>query len=346
LNAVIAHHPGHGRRPHFAAAEAGRAVLAEGGNAVEAAIAVAATIAVVYPHMNSIGGDGFWLIHRPGQPVVAIDACGRAAAKADLALYAGLQSVPWRGPLAANTVAGAISGWAKAREIAPGTLPLSRLLAEAIAYARDGMSVTAGGAALAAAKSAELRGQPGAYAQIFEPEGKPLAEGDRLRQPALARTLERLAQDGLDSFYRGELALDLVSDLAALGSPVSAHDLSAHRAEQTEPLSVSVRAPHCSTISPHTGHRQPADPRSGRPAGSGGGQQLCPSPRTGRSHQAGLPVARCPLRRSVLYGGRSARPAGGCCRSGCHGGQDRSGARPALAPALAARGYGVVRRGG
>jgi hypothetical protein len=144
LNAVIAHHPGHGRRPHFAAAEAGRAVLAEGGNAVEAAIAVAATISVVYPHMNSIGGDGFWLIHRPGQPVVAIDACGRAAAKADLALYAGLQSVPWRGPLAANTVAGAISGWAKAREIAPGTLPLSRLLAEAIAYARDGVSVTAG----------------------------------------------------------------------------------------------------------------------------------------------------------------------------------------------------------
>jgi gamma-glutamyltranspeptidase/glutathione hydrolase len=192
--------------PHFAAAEAGRAVLAEGGNAVEAAIAVAASIAVVYPHMNSIGGDGFWLIHRPGQPVVAIDACGRAATKADLALYAGLESVPCRGPLAANTVAGAISGWAKAREIAPGQLPLSRLMAEAVAYARDGVSVTAGGAALAAAKSAELRDLPGAYAQIFEPEGKPLAEGDCLRQPALARTLERLAQDGLDSFYRGEIA--------------------------------------------------------------------------------------------------------------------------------------------
>jgi len=227
--------------PHFAAAEAGRAVLAEGGNAVEAAIAVAATIAVVYPHMNSIGGDGFWLIHRPGQPVVAIDACGRAAAKADLALYNGLDNVPWRGPLAANTVAGAIAGWAKAREIAPGTLPLSRLLAEAIAYARDGVSVTAGGAALAAAKSAELRDLPGAYAEIFEPDGRPLAEGDSLRQPALARTLERLVEEGLDSFYRGELALDIASDLAALGSPVSAQDLSAHRAELTEPLSVSVK---------------------------------------------------------------------------------------------------------
>jgi gamma-glutamyltranspeptidase/glutathione hydrolase len=66
--------------PHFAAADAGRAILAQGGNAVEAAIAVAAAIAVTYPHMNSIGGDGFWLIHRPGQPVTAIDACGAAAA--------------------------------------------------------------------------------------------------------------------------------------------------------------------------------------------------------------------------------------------------------------------------
>lgn len=227
--------------PHFAAAEAGRAILAEGGNAVEAAIAVAATIAVTYPHMNSIGGDGFWLIHRPGQPVAAIDACGAAAARADLALYAGMDVIPWRGPLAANTVAGAISGWARARDIAPGALPLSRLLAEATAYAREGISITAGGAANALAKGPELRVQPGAYAQVFEPEGRPLAEGDRLRQPALAQTLERLARDGLDSFYRGDLALDIAADLAALGSPVAAQDLAAHRAQDTQPLSVAVK---------------------------------------------------------------------------------------------------------
>jgi gamma-glutamyltranspeptidase/glutathione hydrolase len=227
--------------PHFAAAEAGRAILAEGGNAVEAAIAVAATIAVTYPHMNSIGGDGFWLIHRPGQPVTAIDSCGAAAAKADLALYAGLDAVPWRGPLAANTVAGAISGWAKARELAPGTLPLQRLLAEAIAYAQDGISITAGGAANALAKGDELRAQPGAYARIFEPQGRPLAEGDRLRQRALAQTLQRLADDGLDSFYRGNLAVDIASDLAKLGSPVSAADLAVHHAQETQPLSVAVK---------------------------------------------------------------------------------------------------------
>ncbi|MDE1916597.1 MAG: gamma-glutamyltransferase family protein [Sphingomonadales bacterium] len=226
--------------PHFAAAEAGRAILAEGGNAVEAAIAVASTIAVTYPHMNSIGGDGFWLIHRPGQAVTAIDACGRAAARADLALYQGMDVIPWRGPLAANTVAGAISGWAKALDLAPGHLPLARLLADAAAYAREGVTITAGGAANALAKGDELRSQPGAYAEIFEPEGRPLAQADLLRQPALARTLERLAADGLDSFYRGELARDIADDLALLGSPVSAQDLADHDAQETVPLSTRV----------------------------------------------------------------------------------------------------------
>ena len=65
--------------PHHLAAQAGTGVLRDGGNAVEAMVAAAATIAVVYPHMNSIGGDGFWLISRPGQAPLGIDACGRAA---------------------------------------------------------------------------------------------------------------------------------------------------------------------------------------------------------------------------------------------------------------------------
>jgi len=226
--------------PHALAAQAGQAVLREGGNAVEAAVAVAAAIAVTYPHMNAIGGDGFWLIARPGEPVIGIDACGGAAAAADLALYAGHDAVPWRGPLAANTVAGAISGWALALELAGGTLPLSRLLADAIRHGEEGVPVTSGGAANAAAKGPELRVQPGAYAAIFEPAGHPLREGDILRQPALAETFRRLGREGLDSFYRGALAADIAADLAALGSPVSAADLAAHHAERSVPLSVQV----------------------------------------------------------------------------------------------------------
>ena len=87
--------------PHHLAAQAGRDVLRQGGNAVEAMVAAAATIAVVYPHMNSIGGDGFWLIHEPGKPPVAIDACGPAAALATPEFYAGHDVLPSRGPLAA-----------------------------------------------------------------------------------------------------------------------------------------------------------------------------------------------------------------------------------------------------
>ncbi|SEJ26939.1 gamma-glutamyltransferase 2. Threonine peptidase. MEROPS family T03 [Sphingobium sp. AP50] len=224
--------------PHALASEAGLSVLRDGGNAAEACVAVAACLAVIYPHMTGIGGDGFWVIRQPDGRVRGIHGCGGAAAGADLSLYAGLEAVPTRGPLAANTVAGTISGWAAALE--GGTLPLPRLLRDAIDHARAGVAVTAGGADIAAAKGGELRVQPGAYATIFEPEGRPLREGDLLRQPQLADTLERLTMEGLESFYTGPLAADIAADLAALGSPVSATDLAAHVATRPDPLHVGI----------------------------------------------------------------------------------------------------------
>ncbi len=226
--------------PHHLAAAAGAAVLRDGGNAVEATVAMAACLAVVYPHMTGIGGDGFWLIAEPGGEVRAIDASGRSPARAD-PRHDGLEAIPWRGPLAAGTVAGTVSGWAMALDLAPGTLSLDRLLAEAIAHAENGVAVTAGGAAIAAAKSAELRGLPGGYAAIFEAEGRPLIEGDVLRQPALADTLRALATDGLEGYYRGDLSRRIAADLAALGSPVMQDDLTAHRATLTRPLTVRLR---------------------------------------------------------------------------------------------------------
>ncbi len=226
--------------PHHLAADAGLGVLRDGGNAVEAAVTVAATLAVVYPHMTGIGGDGFWLISEPDGEVRAVHGCGAAAAKADLSLYTGLDAVPTRGPLAANTVAGTISGWAAVLEQTGGTLPLDRLLRDAIDHAEAGVAVTTGGAAIAAAKGDELRRQPGAYAAIFEPEGRPLRAGDRLRQPLLAETLRSLSANGLDDFYRGELASRIAADLAALGSPVGLDDLANHRATRPAPLTVSI----------------------------------------------------------------------------------------------------------
>src|SRR5688572_32858726 len=99
--------------PHALAAQSALAVLREGGNAIEATIAAAATIAVVYPHMNSIGGDSFWLMHVPGHAPGAIDASGAAASKASIDWYRsrGVEdAIPFRGGLAANTVAGTVAG--------------------------------------------------------------------------------------------------------------------------------------------------------------------------------------------------------------------------------------------
>lgn len=226
--------------PHRLASHAGLSVLRDGGNAVEASVAVAATLAVVYPHMTGIGGDGFWVIREPDGRVHSVHGCGGAAARADLTLYKGLDAVPTRGPLAANTVAGTISGWAAALEGAGGSLPLDRLLRDAINHAESGVAVTAGGAAIAAAKGTELRAQPGAYAAVFEPEGRPLREGDVLRQPLLAKTLRALAAHGLDDFYHGALARMIAEDLAALGSPVALDDLTTHAATQPAALSVPI----------------------------------------------------------------------------------------------------------
>src|SRR5437588_9324708 len=99
--------------PHSAAVEAGRLVLAEGGNALEAMVAMAATIAAVYPHMSPIGGDGFWLVREPSGRVSAIMGAGSAGSKATPAYYRehGLDEIPVRGSLAALTVPAAVATW-------------------------------------------------------------------------------------------------------------------------------------------------------------------------------------------------------------------------------------------
>lgn len=235
--------------PHHLASQAALNVLAEGGDAVEAMVAASAVLCVVYPHMTGLGGDGFWLIHRPERPVLAIDACGAAAALATPDSYRkeGFSAIPWRGPLAALTVAGAVSGWELAladaslcaRRDGRRSLPLTRLLEEAVHYARNGSAVTAHQAALTRSALSELSDLPG-FAQTFLPRGRPLPEATLQKRPDLAITFERLAEAGLDDFYRGDLARDLAADLVALGSPLRAADLAAHRARAVEPLCLSL----------------------------------------------------------------------------------------------------------
>jgi gamma-glutamyltranspeptidase/glutathione hydrolase len=242
------HTAGHRRgvvaAPHHAAVEAGRATLGAGGNALEAMVAMAATIAAVYPHMAQIGGDGFWLVREPSGRVRALMAAGRAGANARRELYRDDETIPPRGPLAALTVPGAISGWALALEAARahgGRLPLPDLLGAAIRHAREGYAVSRSQARLTAEKLAELKDVPG-FAPTFLVDGRPPDAGTLLKQPALAATLDHLAHAGLDDYYRGDVAREIAGDIDRVGSPVTRGDLERCRASLADPLSVALEA--------------------------------------------------------------------------------------------------------
>ncbi|HET9902644.1 MAG TPA: gamma-glutamyltransferase family protein [Xanthobacteraceae bacterium] len=255
------HTAGHRRgvvaAPHAAACEAGRSILAEGGNALEAMVAMAATIAAVYPHMTHIGGDGFWLIRDPRGRVRAIEACGSAGAQAAPEIYRDHEAIPPRGPLAALTVPGAVGGWIVALEAAHalgGRLPRDVLLAPAVRAAKEGYVVTRSQARLTAEKLTELADLPGfaeaflvapasggAAAEKAKAKGRAAPQpGTRLRQEALAATLDHLAHAGLEDFYRGDVGYEMSADLARIGSPVTRPDLERYQAVLRDPLAVAI----------------------------------------------------------------------------------------------------------
>src|SRR6185295_281305 len=240
------HSAGHRRgvvaAPHAAAVEDGRAILAEGDNALEAMVAMAASIAAVYPHMNHIGGDGFWLVREPKGKVRAFMGAGPAGSKARPDLYRDREAIPPRGPLAALTVPGAVGAWMLAQDAAKafgGKLPLKVLLGPAIKQARDGYVVTKSQARLTAEKLAELKDVPG-FAAAFLPDGKPPQAGATMKQPALAATLDHLARSGLVDFYRGDVGREIAGDLEKIGSPVTRDDILRYHAVLAEPLSVRL----------------------------------------------------------------------------------------------------------
>jgi oxamate amidohydrolase len=243
------HSAGHRRgvvcAPHFSAVEDGRAVLAEGGNALEAMVAMAATIAAVYPHMNHLGGDGFWLIHEPSGRVRAIMAAGPAGHHAHPELYReSHETIPPRGPLAALTVPGAVGGWMLALEAARargGKLPLKALLASAAVHARNGYKVTRSQNRLTETYLAELSGVHG-FAATFLIDGKTPPIGATLKQERLADTLAHIADAGLDDFYRGDVGREIAVDLERLGSPVTREDLRQYTATLAEPLRLTLPA--------------------------------------------------------------------------------------------------------
>lgn len=230
--------------PHHLASEAGRAILAEGGNAIEAMVAMAATIAVVYPHMNGIGGDGFWLVHEPGGTMHGIEACGPAGSLATIERYRakGYDSIPARGPGAALTVAGAVGGWRLALDLAASLgsrLPLRELLTDAVRHAREGYAVSLSESGSKPHELAELKAAPG-FLNAFWPDGAAPKQGTQRKMVTLADTLQQLADAGLDDFYRGDVGREIAADLERIGAPIARADLERFHARTVTPLSLAL----------------------------------------------------------------------------------------------------------
>jgi gamma-glutamyltranspeptidase/glutathione hydrolase len=247
--------------PHRLASEAGRAALRDGGNALDAAVAAAATIAVVYPHMNGIGGDSFWLVYdATHQRLRGLNAAGRSAAAVDPERYRAAfgTSIAPRGGPAALTVPGTVAGWWSAHVHSRASLgsPLGwpGLLEHAIAYAREGFDVSEGQRRVTA-QAAPLfsDGVADEIRRSFWPvfHRDRLASG-RFTQPDLARTLTEIADGGADTFYRGDLAKRIAAGAAALGSPLRAIDFAEHRAEWVEPLRLPYRGGEAACLPPPT----------------------------------------------------------------------------------------------
>lgn len=235
---------------HPLAAAAGYDVLRRGGNAMDAAVAMAGVLAVVRPHMNGVGGDAFALYYEAETGRVhAMNGSGRAGAMATPALFAEreLDEVPGNGPLSVS-VPGAVAAWVDALERF-GTLSHEELLAPAIGYARDGFPVST-------RLASDIRAQSGALNDharaLYLPDGEPPPVGSLLRNPALAVTLSQIARDGKDAFYRGDVAERLAAFIEAEGGYVRAPDLAAHATTWVEPLSSEFEGYRMLVLPPNT----------------------------------------------------------------------------------------------
>lgn len=232
--------------PHYLASTAGLQMLQEGGSAVDAAVAINATLSVVYPHMTGPGGDAFWLVHdaETGQ-VHALNGSGRAVAGAEREFYRrqGFQQIPSRGALAALTVPGAVDSWCTAHD-QYGQLPLDRLLQPAIAYAKRGFAVCDSHASCTSEVADMLSAHPMTRSTMM-PGGQAPSKGDLLTLPHLGETLETIAQKGRAGFYEGPIADEIAASVQHAGGLITAADLAAHRSNWSEAVTTTYRGYRC-----------------------------------------------------------------------------------------------------
>lgn len=235
------------------ASAVGLDILRQGGNAVDAAVAVGFALAVVLPQAGNLGGGGFMMIHEGGNGrSTALDFREAAPAGATRTMYLDDRGevVPGRSlftPLAVG-VPGTVAGLLLALE-RYGSLPRSVVMAPAIALAEQGFAVSPDLAGLLASQREHL-GRWEATRAIFLPGGQPLTAGDRLVQADLARSLRLIAQKGADAFYRGEIAAKIAASMARHGGLVTTDDLAAYKAVEREPVAGTYRGFHVLSMPP------------------------------------------------------------------------------------------------
>lgn len=238
---------------HVLASQAGVEMLRRGGNAVDAAVATALAVGVVSPSSCGIGGGGFIVIYLAHQHhALALDyrEVAPAAASRDMFVRNG-QAVPelsQRGGLAV-AVPGEVAGLATVLR-RYGTLPLATVLGPAIRYARDGFTVNAHLAEEIERNGDALRAEP-ALARVFlHADGTPVIAGETVRQPQLASTLEQIARDGPEAFYRGAIAAQIARNVQAAGGILTEADLAAYRPVWRRPLRGRYRGTEVITMPP------------------------------------------------------------------------------------------------
>ncbi|MYJ95781.1 MAG: hypothetical protein F4053_09425 [Proteobacteria bacterium] len=226
--------PGAIATPHELATRAGHEAFAGGGNAIDAALAAAAMLTVVFPHQCGLGGDLFALIGGHDGRAVSVNGSGALPAAVDVEEYRSrFSEVPGSGPHSI-TVPGLLGGWARILDTG-GSMELAEIVAPAIRAAEDGVTVSRSLAAGIRWRREVLLQDKG-IADLFVPNGRALREGDILNQPALRVSLETIAAEGVSSFYTGSVGESIVTTLQGQGSPLTMDDLAAHRTEANDPL--------------------------------------------------------------------------------------------------------------
>jgi gamma-glutamyltranspeptidase len=222
---------------HPLATQAGLLALQAGGNAVDAAVAVAATLSVVEPYMSGLGGDGFYHVYvKRTREAVVFNGTGPAPGAATAERYAS--GIPASGPLAVS-VPGSVGAWG-AMHARFGQRPWASLLEAAIHYARDGFGATRACRHFAGEQTAALRADRRSVG-VFLRDGQAPAVGAPIVQADLALSLERLATAGSDDFYRGDLARALAVGCREAGSLITSHDLAAFWPDVQAPIELAYR---------------------------------------------------------------------------------------------------------